>query len=235
MRRFVAFLGLLFAVTSQSAQASYQIGQFSNDGTTSFAWTNTGNVSAGLSGSSAGYFTYSNAGSLQPALPPELLGPQAAHMTITASTATSGYTYNGQLIQPLSGTITISITRDSPLPGHAGTNLLTATESIGNAVLTGSGSSGAVFASQPNDNVAFTSDFINTSLLTNPALAVSLVAITPQLSFNTAGGNAFLNDFSAAGLANFSANAVPEPTSLCMLGIGCLVFLARRKVSTDSN
>lgn len=230
MRRFLLFSVILMGMGSQPAQASFQIGVFANDGTPAYNWVNNGNVSATLSGNSPGFFSYTNLSGLQLMLPAELQGPQAAHMSISESTTTSASLFNNQIVQPLSGTFTIAVTRDVPLAGFgAGTNLLTATITVGSQFLTGTGSSAAVIASQPRDNVTFTSDFIDTSKLYGSALSLSLVGITPELSLNTSGGNTFVNSFNSTGSAIFSANAVPEPAGLALFGLGCVVLVGAKR------
>ena len=225
MRRLICLFVLFTAMSYQRAEASFQIGVFANNGTPSYQWVNNGNVSATLSGNSPGFFSYTNLSGLQLMLPAELQGPQAAHMLITESTTAPASLFNNQIVQPLSGTITVAVTRDAAVPGFgAGTNLLTATITLGSEFLTGTGSSAAIIASQPRDNVTFTSDFINTSLLNTSAFSISLVGITPELSLNTSGGNSLVNNFNATGSAIFSANAVPEPGSIALLLVGGVVL-----------
>lgn len=225
MMRWVLMLSALVCLASaRPVHATYQIGQFFNDGGSGITWANNGNTGGQLSGTEGGYFTFTNlSGSLYD--PTKNGVPIAATMTITVNTVTDGFTANNQLNQPLSGTLTVSIRDANNL------NLLTATVTTGTSLLTGTGSAAAVVSATPRDDVKFTSDFFNASALDSQAFTVGLAAITPLLSFNTSGGHSFLNNFSAAPSGIFSANAVPvpEPASLALLGIGCVVLVGARR------
>ncbi|MDR3635033.1 MAG: PEP-CTERM sorting domain-containing protein [Isosphaeraceae bacterium] len=218
MRCFVLLSALVCLASARPVHATYQIGQFSNDGGSNITWTNNGNTSGSLTGTEGGYFTFTNLSGVPS-------GPQVATMTITANTVTDGFTANNQLNQPLSGTLTIAITNSLDQ------NLLTATVTSGTSLLTGvnQGSAAAVVSATPRDTVTFTSDFFNTSALNNQAFSIGLASIDPSLSFNSAGGHSFLNSFVAAAVGTFSANAVPEPTSVALLGLGCVVLVGARR------
>ncbi len=224
MRRLILLSALVCIVSARPVHASYQIGQFFNDGGSGITWTDNGSNTGGtLTGTETGYFTFTNMSGLltNPAMNGAV---EPATMTITDSTVTDGFTAGNQLNQPLSGTLTVAIT-------SGGQNLLTATVTTGPPLLAGTGSAAALVSATPRDNVTYTSDFFNPAALTNQGFSIPLVGVTPTLSFNTTGGHNFLNSFQASASAIFSANAVavPEPASLGLLGIGCVSVLGLRR------
>jgi len=215
---------IVWCASASQARATFtqaQIGSFQNDGTSSFNWTLNGAGNQGtLSGTSGGYFTFTN-------IPGAPSGPIAATMTVTETTTLNGSITNSNLNQPLNGPLTIDIVQNG-----TGAHLLTTTVAGGPPVplFSGVDHSGAVAASQPTNNVLFTSDLsaVTTALggAQGSALTVSLAAIQPGLSFNP---SFFLNNFTAAGSATFSSStAVPEPASVALLGLGCVALVGAR-------
>ena len=211
-----------FALPARADVPEAQIGSFTGDGSNSLSWTLSSSPNTGtLSGTTNGFFMFTNV----PGLPAGFSGPLAATMTVSGGTDLSGFTANNQLNQPLDKPLTITVTQDG-----TGTNLLTATVTTGPPMLAGTGNTGAVIASQPTENVAITSGVFTPN--GQGAFTLSLGAITPALSFNPSVSN-ILNSFTASGSALFSTAAtpaVPEPTSIALLGLGCVaLFGARRR------
>jgi hypothetical protein len=214
-----------FALPARADLPETQIGSFTGDGSNSLSWTLSSSPNTGtLSGTTNGFFLFTNV----PGLPAGFTGPLAATMTVSGGTDLSGFTANSQLNQPLDKPLTITVTQDG-----TGVNLLTATVTTGPPLLAGTGHTGAVIASQPTEDVTITSGVFSPS--GQGAFTLSLGAITPALSFNPSVSN-ILNSFTASGSAVFStAAAVPEPTSIALLGLGCVaLFGARRRFTRIS-
>ena len=213
-----------------------QIGQFINDGSTGFSWTNNGGsatlTSLPANGSQV-YFQYSNLAGL----PPELQSLQSAHLMISASTTTPGYMSSGQANQPISGPITITITRDTPDPGFGtgGHNILlqtTVAPATGLALIAGQGGSAGLNATVPNETVTYKSDFFDFSKASGNSFGLTLSGISPALSFNDPQGGTILNSFTSSGVGSFSTVTIPEPASVALLGIGCVVLVGARARKT---
>lgn len=219
-----AVLMLLCAATFTSAQ-SVTFAQFSQRPTINgqtlrdFAFDNdtTSGSFRTVSTGSPIRFEYQNISGL----PAELSGPQDARIFITSNTTTPATTQSGttppRITQPFSGTFTIQILREtasSPGTGSGSrTNLLTAivtpagTSQSSLAGDDGSNSAGYT-ASTPDQNIVYTSDFINftdsTTISRNLALALS--SVTPNFSIGP--GN-FLNSFTSNATGTFAASSAP--------------------------
>jgi hypothetical protein len=238
-------IGSAFALPARADFTQTQIGSFTGDGSNSLIWTLnssfiTGN-SATLSGTTNGYFQFTNV----PDLPSAYTGLLAATMTVSGGTGfgTAGGGGNAFFINQVlaSSSLTISVIQDG-----TGTNLLTATvipRPTAAPSLVGSGSAAALIATTPFVDLSFTSGVLSPSVLGNvppysyssasgplygPALTLSLVGITPALSVNAMAQD-ILNSFTAAGSASFSTTPVPEPTSLVLLGLGGVALFGARR------
>ena len=100
-------------------------------------------------------------------------------MTVSETTTLNGSVTNNNLNQPLNGPLTIDIVEQG-----TSTHLLTATVTGGPPIpmLSGVDHAAAVAASQPTNNVQFTSDVVSAADLgSGPAgLTLSLVAVDPR-------------------------------------------------------
>ncbi len=165
------------------------------------------------------YFTYQNVSGLTMGL----RGPQRAHLVVTSTTG-SGATNVGINLQPIDGTTTIQVIRDSPMDIGNGpkANLLTVNfTGIGAnyPMIAGveGGNSANLQASTPNQAVSYTSDFLDFS---NPGsfdklnAALSFSSVSPGISISPvnsteAATSTFLQDFTAAGSGTFASNPAP--------------------------
>ena len=154
-------------------------------------------------------------------LPAELSGPQDARIFITSETTTQATintsTDPDRVTQPISGTVTIQILRESPTSPGVGTgsriNLLTAVITpVGTSQSSLAGddtsNSAAYTASTPDQNIVYTSDFINFSANTTASrnLALALSSVNPNFSIGPCG---FLTSFAANATGTFAASAAP--------------------------
>ena len=202
-------LTLLTATTILNAQNNTTFAQFNERvGGQDFIFkNNTINASfETVAGGSPITFTYLNVAGL----PPELQGPQNAHIFIVATT-TAPATTNAQgnrLNQPFNSLFTIEILRDTPYNGA--NNLLTANvRPVGtsNPELTGdlNATSAGFTASTPVQQVDFTSSFISFTGSTSRDLGLTFTSVQPVFTL----GGTFVNSFTAAGAGSFAANQIP--------------------------
>jgi uncharacterized repeat protein (TIGR01451 family) len=178
-----------------------QIAQFSfaanNDYTNSVSGgTDTFGTTA--SGSS-GLFQYQNIANL----PSFLSGALNAHLVLTMSTTTHATQTSGAINQPFTGSETVQVLLNTPLPVGEGSgsrdNLISATFTGNLTSVAGQNS-----ATLNSASVTFTSDFLDFSNTTNDAFSEGFTNVTPVTSIV----NNFINSFTAAGSANFSTTPV---------------------------
>jgi len=123
--------------------------------------------------------------------------------------------FAGQDFQSYSGTIMFT-----SLPGGAGADYLTATfANVGpktNDLTGGDGGNAATLsATEPGASLVLVSDF---ALLGPPtAMGIGYSNVVPGL---TIAGDGSIASFTAQNAGTFSAQAVPEPVSMALLGIG---------------
>lgn len=214
---YVAVFGCLFFGSLQMAYAqTTTFAQFfEQNGTQDFVFTNntTSATFNTVSGGSPIFFIFQNIAGLNAAL----TGPQSARLTITTTTTTPASLVAGSdLRQPLNQVITITILRDTAAPVGNGTrrNLITAviTPNTNTPAISGpeGGSSAALPASfsptSPDNNVTFSSDFVNFSNTTARNLGLTFTSVTPQFAL---GAGSFMQSFTAAGSGSFASNPVP--------------------------
>jgi hypothetical protein len=233
LRRLALASALVLGGGVPSASAAMtQIAEFTNNGVSDsaggFRWMNFDNSSATFDTANGGApitFTYTNL----PNVPTDLQGPQAAHIQFDTGTDLDGTTVNGQVSQPLTVPIHILILRDTPAAEGANNqhNLLTITitPNASMSIVSGQNGSGSLNASTPGQTITYSSDFFDFSRISGAAFGLTLSGIIPGLSFDTDNGRNILNSFTAAALGSVSAdlNPVPEPGSLALMGIGCVV------------
>ncbi|MEP6945146.1 MAG: carboxypeptidase-like regulatory domain-containing protein [Acidobacteriota bacterium] len=184
---------------------------FERNGTNDFVFTN--NTSSAtfdtIGGGTPIYLLFSNISDLDPSL----ATVQSAHLFITTTTTNPATLTGGTITQPLNSVVTIQIIRDTPAPVGSGsaTNLLTATFSPSafspSMVGSSGGNSATLQATTPDNNVLFTSDFLNFRSTTSRNLSFSFSSASPSFSLGAGG---FVQSFLAAGSGTFASN--PPPT-----------------------
>jgi hypothetical protein len=154
----------------------------------------------------------------------------AATFSFSADTSGTAESILGGLIEgvPVVSNVSFSLTADTAVSGD--TNILSGTAESG--AFSGNSTAFTLSGQNPTDNdgIAYNSDFINVAALDDYSF---------QFNFENpnAGGGAspgvnggVLDSFTAdLGPGSFAADAVPEPASLGLLGIGALGLCARRR------
>jgi hypothetical protein len=148
-----------------------------------------------------------------------------AYFDLSATSTINAYTdTGGHVVQDFTGTF--SITSGT---GGAGTNYLSGTfTDVGGAYgTTVSGSGNSLVFSASSSAITFTSSDATLPLGPfNKGMSLAFTSVDPIASINTS--ESTLGAFTSNVGGNFSA-AVPEPTSLALLGIGLTGFLAFRR------
>jgi PEP-CTERM motif len=134
----------------------------------------------------------------------------------------------GPLIQPL-GIGSFQLLSTGPPSAGAPTLLLSG--NIGAATfIVGNADAGATFN---GSFVDYTGGVIYGALIAaggNPlhnSMSFSMTDVNPNFSINGISG--YLSDFDANGTGLFSFNPVPEPSTLCLLMLGSIAFIGRRR------
>jgi hypothetical protein len=135
--------------------------------------------------------------------------PTSAFFDLSATSVGAAVPILGGSAQKFSGTFSIT-----GAAGGGGTNYLSG---VFSDVTFGSGAGGALAVGAPPDALTLTSDVI-TSLLQPSAVGLAFANITP--GFSIVGTS--IGSFTSSVSGTFSANAVPEPASLALLGVGLL-------------
>lgn len=163
-------------------------------------------------------------------LPFELQGAQDAIVTIEDGTQQPATVNGNRLVQPITLTTTIRITRTTPASfgGGSRTNLLTAiiTTNLTPPDLAGEiGSNAVAFtASTPNQTIEYTSDFISfTGSENDRNLTLGFSSVTPVFAQGCGG---FAQSFASAGVGTFAANPGPifVPITAASVTVGGRVF-----------
>jgi hypothetical protein len=129
----------------------------------------------------------------------------------------------GVLVQQLSpGSFQLMSTGPAPI-------LLLSGNMSAASFVVGAGNAGSVFSSQ---DVNYTGGIIFNALVASGgtvngnSMSISMTDVLPNLNM---AGDGFLADFNANATGLFSANSVPEPTSLTLIAIAMGSFLLRRR------
>lgn len=215
----VGLLGLALAIPSARGGT---ILAFSQDGTaqTVVATNN------GMSGASGGtVITVSDIKVTITAIDPAsgLTTPITAWLTLTATSVDDATSPGGHVAQDYQGTFSFNSNS-----AGTGTNILSGSFTGGGstggsgATVFGAGSSLVFSASSPNGIPSFTSSVIP-DLAEPRGMSLSFTNVVPQASITGTTIAAFTSNISG------TFSAVPEPTSVALLGIGMTGFLAFRR------
>jgi hypothetical protein len=142
--------------------------------------------------------------------------PISAFLDFQLNSAAAATITSGQILQPYTGTFSFT-----SLPGDLGTNYLSST--FTDFVFgTATGSSLTLSSSEPPGHDTFTSDILDAGTLYIPrAISFGFADVTPPAAIV----GTTLRGFTSSVSGTISANvAVPEPTSLMLLG-ACLASL----------
>lgn len=148
--------------------------------------------------------------------------PVNAFLQLNATSLGAAQTLLGQVLQEFTGSFTIT---------NGGTNYLSGT--FGSALFapvaagTSGGGSLTLNGSEPDNAVSFTSNVISLANLQSPfSMAFSFANVSPVVSIV----NGSIGSFTSSVSGTFSAESVPEPASLLLLGAGLFgVAVLRRR------
>ena len=146
--------------------------------------------------------------------------PSPALFDLNVTSTTAAQPLAGGGFQHYSGSF--SITSGA---GGSGTNFLSGSFSD---IVVGVGTGGVLAAGAPPDTINFTSSVIPVLDLPR-AIALAFANLSPAFNID----NATIGSFTSSVSGTFSANAVPEPVPLAVLGVGLLglAMVKRRKPS----
>lgn len=211
----LSFVLFILSLSNANGQTTTFAQFFEVFGTNDFVFTNNGTSGefSQIPGGVPVFFLYQNILDL----PPSISGIQSAHLFISTTTTSPGFSGSGVVSQPLNQSVTIQVIRDTPAPegvgGGSRTNLLTAVflPNSQTPTLVGSdgGNAATMSATTPDHTVIFTSHFLSFAATTQRNLAFSFSSITPSFSLGAGG---FLVSNVSAGSGTFASSPVPVYT-----------------------